>query len=594
MIFNGSSLVSTASIFNNANWGYYTGLVLDNSDKARTIQFGHAGYFLNYSQNTTGIWVNNNISGYGTYYNYPVIALDSNNKSHLLTSQLWGSYGTLGLMQHWYQNNTNAWQIETVVSDSRGHSNLVFSNSGIPNAAYVNASNEVKLVSKSGSTWQSETVGTFAGVRGDGISIALSPKGQVYIAAMDSKTLRLYTKINSVWQYYLLNSNFVTPTIQSKPASILFDNGEPIVIYNDATTIFKATLKSTTPDSSLLSKFSPVMSFYKDDYLPSGIDVFINHSVLYMSKFSGDIAKKYGNALPNMISYENYFDISKSKISLNKFPTLLTNTKETFYLDILNHTSYEGSGKDTINFFYDNGNSLPDELFYRPYELMSSNEKIVYGRVLNQNGKKYLQYHFFYLINQWNDNGGKIIGYHEGDWEGMIVELDEFQNPQRVTVSAHMPAPSLSYKGGETRNWSNVSKIGNHPVVYIGKGAHPTYFTKGTTDVSLNLCYYFTDVLFDSCEVITGTDNHGGIDLIMQNSNLNTNSINRYASKINYRIVNIETDANVKKWLNSSVIWGQDYTRMNLNGLFEKSVQAPKYYDPDRWDNSKKWMDDRE
>ncbi len=341
----------------------------------------------------------------------------------------------------------------------------------------------------------------------------------------------------------------------------------------------------SSTDNSLLSKFSPVMSFHKDDYLPSGIDVFIDHSVLYMSKFSGDIAKKYGNALPSMIgqagwvSYGDYFDISKSKISLNKFPTILTNTKETFYLDILNHTSYEGSGKDTIEFFYDNGNLLPDELFYRPYELMNANEKVVYGRVLNQNGKKYLQYHFFYLINQWNDgNGGNIIGYHEGDWEGMIIELDEYQNPKRASVSAHVRL--ASYKGGETKNWQNVSKIGNHPIVYIGKGGHPSYFTKGITDVGL---YGFE---------ISGEDDHSGVDVILQNSNLNTNFINRNAMKVNYRLVNIEKDANVKKWLNSPVVWGRDISYLS-DGV-EKSVQAPKYYDPDRWSNSEKWMNDRE
>ncbi|MCF7998493.1 MAG: LamG domain-containing protein [Methylovulum sp.] len=336
MIFSGSSLVSTASIFNNANWGYYTGLVLDNSDKARTIQFGHAGYFLNYSQNTTGAWVNSNISGYSTYYNYPVIALDSNNKSHLLTSQLWGSYGTLGLMQHWYQNTNNAWQVETVISDSRGHSNLVFSDSGIPNAAYVNASNEIKLVSKSGSTWQSETVDTFVGVRGDGISIALSPKGQVYIAAMDSKTLRLYTKVNGVWQYYLLNSNFVTPTIQSKPASILFDNGNPIVIYNDATTIFKATLKSTTPtitsiipEENELTLGMPILFTVKGENLPNGMTLELKDCLyarevgikspterLFQCTPTGAEGQKDGKISYNSMELKNFSAYSSKDVSL--------------------------------------------------------------------------------------------------------------------------------------------------------------------------------------------------------------------------------------------------------------------------------------
>ena len=145
-------------------------------------------------------------------------------------------------MQHWYQNDAGTWQNETVVSDSRGHSNLAFSDDGTPYGAYIDVGDTLKLVTKS-DLWQSEIVGTFSGVRGDGISVALSPKGQVYIAAASKTSLRLYTKINGHWKYYVLNANFVTPAIQSKPPSILFGSGGPIVIYNDATKIFRATLK---------------------------------------------------------------------------------------------------------------------------------------------------------------------------------------------------------------------------------------------------------------------------------------------------------------------------------------------------------------
>ena len=88
MIYSGSKRISTAAVFNDANWGYYTGLALDSSDKAHTIQFGHAGYFLNYSDNMAGSWQNDNISGFGTYYHYPTIAIDSSDKAHLMTSQL--------------------------------------------------------------------------------------------------------------------------------------------------------------------------------------------------------------------------------------------------------------------------------------------------------------------------------------------------------------------------------------------------------------------------------------------------------------------------------------------------------------------------
>ncbi len=334
-------------------------------------------------------------------------------------------------------------------------------------------------------------------------------------------------------------------------------------------------------DDALLSEFAPIMAFHENDYLPSGIDVFLNHAVLYEDTFGNNTAKKYGASLPRYIApvgfFEigEYFDISSNRMSLEKLPDI-SNNSNIFFLDLINYSRYENSGIDEKSYsFYTNNTHT--EVFYRPYDLMKNNEKIVYGRVLNQNGKKYLQYHFFYLINQWNGNGGRIIGYHEGDWEGMIIELDEHQKPLRATTSAHIPA--FLYKGGETKPWANVEKIDNHPVVYVGKGGHPTYFSNGITDVAFGL---------------TGTDDHSGTGIILQNSVINTNSINPFATNIKYRIVNIETNDNVRKWLTSPFVWGQDFSRGNPNGLIEKSVQAPLFFDPDRWNNSEKWMDDRE
>ena len=78
-------------------------------------------------------------------------------------------------------------------------------------------------------------------------------------------------------------------------------------------------------------------------------------------------------------------------------------------------------------------------------------------------------------MNDWNSNNYGIGGFHEGDWEGIVIELDNDQQPLRMGVSIHLI--------GETREWSQVNKISNHPIVYIGYGGHPTYFDKGSTSV---------------------------------------------------------------------------------------------------------------
>ena len=158
-IFDGSSQTKNEKIFSNANWGFGTSIDIDSQGKIYVIQFGHAGYFLNYSTNQSGSWVNSNISGYSTYYHYPKLTVDNNDKPHIITSQLSGSYGTKGKMQHWYKNG-GSWSQETIATDSKDHSRLIFDGSNNIYAVYIDENNVLKLVSKTGANWQSEVIAT--------------------------------------------------------------------------------------------------------------------------------------------------------------------------------------------------------------------------------------------------------------------------------------------------------------------------------------------------------------------------------------------------------------------------------------------------
>ena len=209
---------------------------------------------------------------------------------------------------------------------------------------------------------------------------------------------------------------------------------KPVFFIENGTLYLKFGNQQLT-DNELLSKFSPVMAFHNGDYLPTGIEGFIDHSVLYkQNSYSDDEAVAYGQKLPDTLGYwedifgfsYSTFDVSDKKMSLTAFPYEL-NSGNVYYLDILNESFWHPSGEDTNDGFAD---SRGNEVVFNPYQIMADSEKKVYGRVVRQGGKIYLQYHFFYLINEWNDNGGHLIGYfdfgyHEGDWEGMIVELDD-------------------------------------------------------------------------------------------------------------------------------------------------------------------------
>jgi len=328
-------------------------------------------------------------------------------------------------------------------------------------------------------------------------------------------------------------------------------------------------------DDALLARFAPVMSFYADDSLPSPIEAFLSHAVLYKQTLFGRKPIAYGTALPETIYrkflfFKKAIDTTSKPMSTNNMPDVLADADGTYFLDYLNDHVAPISASDVYDGYDDeNGNKLS----YEPTEVMQDYDRVIYGRVFRQTDRIYLQYHFFYLVNQWNGNGGNLIGFHEGDWEGMIVELNGNGDPLRVGTSIHLKI--LTFKGGETRNWVNVSKSGEHPIVYIGKGGHPTYMHKGRTPVAFG---------------ITGTDKHDGTGIILRNeNNINVDSINANADKQQYRIVNIEEDANVSQWMNAKLLWGNDFT-----DFIEKSVNSVKYFDPNRWNNPRKWLNDRD
>ncbi len=332
---------------------------------------------------------------------------------------------------------------------------------------------------------------------------------------------------------------------------------------------------SPSADNSLLARYSPILSFYGDDHLPSPIEGFISHSVLYKQTLFGRKAIAYGEALPdkiyrNRLLFSQSFDTTGKRMSTDHIPVDLTNNSGTYFLDYLNEDASPISASDVLDGYEDKNG---DQLSYKPFDVMQDYDRVVYGRVLEQGERIYLQYYFFYLVNEWNGNGGNLIGFHEGDWEGMIVELDANKNPLRVGVSIHKKI--LTFKGGETRSWANVSHSGDHPIVYIGKGGHPTYLHKGRTPVAFG---------------ITGTDKHDGTDIVLRNSNtISVDLVNANADKRLYNIINIEEDAAVNIWFNTEVLWGNDFT-----DFVEQSVKSVKYFDPNRWSNPFKWLNDRD
>jgi hypothetical protein len=93
----------------------------------------------------------------------------------------------------------------------------------------------------------------------------------------------------------------------------------------------------------------------------------------------------------------------------------------------------------------------------------------VYYHIRDEDRERYayITYWFFYVFNDFANN-------HQGDWEGIILELDKNNNYEvrRVGASAHI----LSFY----EPWGAVRKdqATGRPLIFVGRGSHGSYFSR--------------------------------------------------------------------------------------------------------------------
>jgi hypothetical protein len=105
-----------------------------------------------------------------------------------------------------------------------------------------------------------------------------------------------------------------------------------------------------------------------------------------------------------------------------------------------------------------------------------------YYRVIpDHKGYIVLQYWFFYAYNDWG-TAHDGINDHEGDWEGIMVFLQDEDTPKYVAYSRHIRLPKVPRRpfllAPDTRPWGHqdLRKLyGLHPVVRVGCGSHASY-----------------------------------------------------------------------------------------------------------------------
>ncbi|MCC7368018.1 MAG: hypothetical protein IT306_06325 [Chloroflexi bacterium] len=117
---------------------------------------------------------------------------------------------------------------------------------------------------------------------------------------------------------------------------------------------------------------------------------------------------------------------------------------------------------------------------------------VYYGRVLRDpRGWIVLQYWFFYAFNNWR-SGFYGANDHEADWEMLCVYAYEREDgeivPQWAAFSCH------DFSGGDLRRrWDDTTEltlIGEHPVVHVGVGSHAGYFRPGDYIAEIELALF--------------------------------------------------------------------------------------------------------
>lgn len=97
---------------------------------------------------------------------------------------------------------------------------------------------------------------------------------------------------------------------------------------------------------------------------------------------------------------------------------------------------------------------------------------------------KYIAYWIFYAFNDWKGKKGVVplTERHEGDWERIVVRLDETNSAQQIAYYHHYCEPKIFTWGEMQTGFGSGTGLdaGTHPIVFSAKGGHASYWKPGT------------------------------------------------------------------------------------------------------------------
>ncbi|MBU0501404.1 MAG: VWA domain-containing protein [Gammaproteobacteria bacterium] len=388
------------------------------------------------------------------------------------------------------------------------------------------------------------------------------------------------------------SSNAYTPAIENWSLKVDGPDGMDY-LYGVEQLSFSG--QSATPASllnlsqnQLFSLYAPILSLKADDYIPTKIEAFLDHAILFDTKNSNDpiaFGKNIGAVGSSAYELNVVFDDDKYDINASLSDPLavrgLMTAGNSYYLDFINgdlagrEDTNPGKLTDTGNW----ANAAKQELSFDAKAIDHQYGPAVYTRAVDAGDSLFLQYYFFYLENDWTDYVS-VGGYHEADWEFMQVELDNRTLlPEGFTSSTH-----IDYAQIRNPFDSDVSHAGNHIVAYSADGGHGTYLTKGET----SFAEYFggTDKRFDEKLLIPKS-----VDLVTDpiKDGLGANWNLGSKTQQSYDLIDIASTPFVNDWLHLDVLWGKDYMAGNP---ISNPPKSPVHNADSRWQSPELWLSD--
>jgi hypothetical protein len=224
--------------------------------------------------------------------------------------------------------------------------------------------------------------------------------------------------------------------------------------------------------TTLLQKYEPVLCFDSDNkVLPMDTDVYVRHCALWETPRSSITFRK-----PKQVREWG----SLRRQDLAAFHA----TNSTLYyltfaqLDPATQQAMQRQGVATTT-------SHIIETGIKQYQNLSAADRTptYHGRAFYDDQFLVLQYWFFYPINDFKTSHGGVND-HEGDWEGVSLFFPAAGGPTVAVVAPSddwLPLKLLAaaHEGTAPRDWGAIEKQQGHPVFYVARGSHATYYEKG-------------------------------------------------------------------------------------------------------------------